>query len=462
MAGSVAKVYSLETMGLPNLLEHNEIYTVSRLNNEVRFLLEDTFATLLIEGEISNFAAPHSGHWYFCLKDASAQVRCAMFKSSQRDVGFIPKDGLHVLIKARVSLYENRGEFQLIAEEMEERGEGKLRRAFEALKKKLAAEGLFDTAHKKALPPFPKQIGVVTSATGAAIRDILIVLKRRHAALSVIIYPTLVQGENAAPAIVRAIQTANRRNECDLLILARGGGSLEDLWPFNEEMVARAIYESKLPIVSGVGHEVDFTIADFVADMRAPTPSAAAEMVTPDQSELMQLLLRQRQTLVRIMRHKLANQTQQLTWMQKHLSQLHPTRRLREKMQLLDFYEATFTQLHFRLINQRQTQVNELKAKLLNLSPHYGINQMQHQLQYKQGQLKNFMMAIFQHKKMQLGNIASRLDALSPLATLKRGYAIVTAKNQIITESHQVKPGEKLNVKLNKGQLTCVVEKESE
>src|SRR3990167_2179819 len=226
-------------MQIIDLEQDESIYSVSRLNSEVRTLLENTFPLVWIEGEISNFAAPNSGHWYFSLKDANAQIRCAMFRGNQRKLNFLPKDGLHVLLRARVSLYENRGEFQLIAEYIEDRGEGKLRRAFEALKKKLQLAGLFDPAHKKTLPAFPRHIGVITSPTGAAIRDILTVLKRRYPCASVIIYPTLVQGTAAAPHIVNAFQIATRRNECDVLILARGGGTLEDLWSFNEESVDR-------------------------------------------------------------------------------------------------------------------------------------------------------------------------------------------------------------------------------
>src|SRR3990167_3374727 len=271
----------------PDEIDKNkEIYTVSELNADARALLEGTFDRLWIEGEISNFVAPGSGHWYFSLKDANAQVRCALFKGSQRKINFTPKNGMHVLLRAGVSLYEARGEFQLIADFMEERGEGKLRRAFEILKKKLETAGWFSEEHKKEITEYPQCIGVVTSPTGAAIRDILHVLKRRYPCVPVIIYPTLEQGETAAPAIAKAIHLANQRKECDVLIVARGGGSLEDLWPFNEEVTAKAIYESKLPIISGVGHEIDFTIADFVADVRAPTPSAAAEIAVPDRTEI--------------------------------------------------------------------------------------------------------------------------------------------------------------------------------
>ena len=350
-------------------MQELNIYTVSRLNNEVKFLLEDTYENIWVEGEISNFAAPHSGHWYFSLKDTAAQVRCAMFRGQQRKLGFTPKDGMHVLVKARVSLYENRGEFQLIAEFMEERGEGKLRRAYELLKQKLQAAGLFAEENKKILPTFPKQIGLITSATGAAVRDMLIVLKRRAPSIPIIIYPTLVQGAAAATAIVNAIQTANQRNECDVLILARGGGSLEDLWPFNEEIVAHAIYQSKIPMISGVGHEVDFTIADFVADVRAPTPSAAAEMVASDQSELLAKLARSQKQLLRLAHHALNAIKQQLMWTKKHLLQLHPKRQLMEKMQRLDFAESTLSYLIKTQITHKKNTLAQLAAKLDALSP---------------------------------------------------------------------------------------------
>lgn len=391
-----------------------EIYTVSRLNNEVRFLLEDSFPYVWVEGEVSNFAAPNSGHWYFSLKDSAAQVRCAMFKGQQRKLNFTPKDGSHILIKARVSLYENRGEFQLIAEEMEERGEGKLRRAFEALKKKLEQASLFADTHKKPLPAFPIQIGVITSPTGAAIRDILTVLKRRHPCATIVIYPTLVQGATAAPTIVQAIETANRRKECDVLILARGGGSLEDLWPFNEEIVAHAIYQSQIPIISGVGHEIDFTIADFVADKRAATPSAAAEIAAPDCAEILQLIERHQQRLFRLMQQRLLSMKQQIEWMQKHLLQQHPKRRLLEQAQRLDLAEMALVAIISKRINKLQ---------------------------------------------MQLTNGAAKLDALSPLATLKRGFAIATDQNEkVLREASLVKVGATIRVRLLSGSLTCSVD----
>lgn len=398
---------------MKNVGEDKQIYTVSRLNTEARFLLEEAFPYVWVEGEISNFAAPHSGHWYFSLKDANAQVRAALFRNAQRKFNFTPKDGMHVLVKARVSLYENRGEYQLIAEHIEERGEGKLQRAFAALKKKLEAAGLFATSHKKALPPFPMQIGIITSATGAALHDILTVLKRRHPCVAIVIYPTLVQGEQAAPAIVKAIQTANLRQECDVLILARGGGTLEDLWPFNEEIVAHAIYHSMLPIITGIGHEVDFTIADFVADKRAPTPSAAAEMVAPDCQELKQQLERLQKQLQRQIQHSISHKVQQLTWMEKHLRQQHPKRRLIEKMQQLDFWETTLRQL------------------------------ISHSLRLQQD---------------KLSHLASTLDALSPLATLKRGYAIATHAGNVIKTIDEVNVNDEIIVRLSDGRLDCKLE----
>jgi exodeoxyribonuclease VII large subunit len=441
-------------------LQQPNIYTVSRLNNEVRLMLENHFQFVWVEGEISNFAAPHSGHWYFSLKDANAQVRCAMFRGNQRRLGFTPKDGLHVLIKARVSLYPNRGEYQLIAEHIEERGEGKLRRAYELLKKKLETAGLFDEIHKKPFPVFPQQIGVITSATGAAIRDILTVLKRRYSCLPVIIYPTLVQGDTAAPAIVKAIETANRRNECDVLIIARGGGSLEDLWPFNEEMVAYAIHQSTIPIISGVGHEVDFTIADFVADKRAATPSAAAEILTPDCAELSQTITRSKQLLIRQLKNKLLAYKNQLAWTQKHLYQQHPKRRLTEKMQRLDFNELTLFQLQHRLLTRRLHQLKDLSNKFHCLTPTHRIHHLQNQLVYMQQQLFSLATTQVDKKKTSLANAAATLDALSPLATLQRGYAIATTENhKVIRDTKQIKAGDSIIVKITQASLYCKVDK---
>ncbi|MGH8149425.1 MAG: exodeoxyribonuclease VII large subunit, partial [Steroidobacteraceae bacterium] len=266
------------------------VYTVTRLNREVRTLLERQLAVLWVEGELSNFSQPASGHWYFSLKDRDAQVRCAMFRQRNAAVGFTPKVGQQVLARGRVSLYEPRGDFQLIVEHLEEAGVGALQREFERLKAKLAAEGLFAAELKRGLPRFPVRIAVVTSPSGAAVRDVLHILRRRFPPAAVLVYPTAVQGPAAAPAIVETLALASQRAECDVLILARGGGSLEDLWAFNDERVARAIRASSIPVITGIGHEIDFTIADFAADVRAPTPSGAAELVTPDRAAILQAL----------------------------------------------------------------------------------------------------------------------------------------------------------------------------
>jgi exodeoxyribonuclease VII large subunit len=443
--------------------QHQEIYSVSRLNDEVRLLLEETFPRVWVEGEISNFAAPGSGHWYFSLKDSMAQVKCAMFRTSQRGLGFTPKDGMHVLIRARVSLYPNRGDYQLIADFMEERGEGKLRRAYELLKKKLEAAGLFDATHKKPFPAFPRQIGVVTSSTGAAIRDILTVLKRRFACVPVIIYPTLVQGETAAPTIVRAIQIANMRNECDVLIVARGGGSLEDLWPFNEEIVAKAIYESRIPIISGVGHEVDFTIADFVADRRAPTPSAAAEILTPDILEMMQVLIRSRQAIVRHMLNQMKTHKQHLVFTQKHLYQQHPKNRLTQKMQLLDNIEMKLTQLQTRLLVRLREKLQMFSSRLQQQIPLHKIRQTSNHMIFSRQQFIHLANVQINRKKTMLANAAAKLDALSPLATLRRGYAIaMTQEQHVLRAASEVKPGDDIRVRLAQGSLECKVAKVNE
>jgi exodeoxyribonuclease VII large subunit len=440
--------------------ENQEIFTVSRLNQAVKYIMESSFSTVWVEGEVSNFAAPNSGHWYFSLKDPSAQVRCAAFRAAQRKFNFTLKDGMHVLVKARVSLYENRGEFQLIIEDIEERGEGKLRRAFELLKKKLEAEGLFDPLHKKPLPHFPQQIGVITSPTGAAIRDILTVLKRRYPSVSVIIYPALVQGEGAAPAIVKAIHLANERRECDVLILSRGGGSLEDLWCFNEETVALAIYKSQIPLISGVGHEIDFTIADFVADVRAPTPSAAAEIVTPDQAELLSLLTRHHQHLSQQIKNKANALKQQMEWTFKHLQQHHPKRKLREQMQSLDYYELTFLQIQTKQINKLTTKLAELDAKLHRLDPIHHIVKWQHQLNLYNQELNNLIGQQFNQHQVKLGTIAAKLETLSPLSTLNRGYAIASDKNHhVLRDTKNLKKGDKVEIRLLEGSLDCSVEK---
>ncbi len=436
------------------------LYTVSQLNREARQILEGCFPAVWVEGELSNFKAHSSGHWYFSLKDAQAQISCALFRGQNRKISFQPKDGLQVKIRGQVSLYEGRGSYQIIVDTMEEAGLGQLQKAFEALKKRLSEAGLFDPAHKKPLPTLPACIGVVTSPTGAAIRDILSILKRRFPGIPVIIYPTLVQGETAAAQIVNAIRSANRRKECEVLILARGGGSLEDLWPFNEEIVAQAIYHSELPVISGIGHEIDFTIADFVADKRAPTPSGAAEQVTPDRRELWLTLQQEKRHLVKQMLAKLGPLRQQLDWTQKNLQQQHPQRKLAEKTQLLDSYEAHLVRLQTQLLQERQAILKTCSARLLGLTPYHRINHQLQQLKLQQENFKTRIRTVLHQQQLQMSQAAATLDALSPLNTLSRGYAITARQtdHHILRSVDEVQKGDKVNVRLMKGSLDCVVE----
>jgi exodeoxyribonuclease VII large subunit len=436
-----------------------EVYSVSRLNSEVRSLLEGSFPLLWVEGEISNFACPSSGHWYFSLKDQKAQVRCAMFRNRNQLLRFRPENGQQVMIRARVGLYEGRGEFQLIAEHMEESGDGALRRAFEALKQKLDNEGLFDTSTKKPLPLLPKSIGIITSPTGAAIRDVLSVLKKRFPALPVIIYPVPVQGENAATEIADMIQLAEQRQECDVLLLTRGGGSLEDLWAFNEEVLARAIDQCQIPIVSAIGHEVDFTIADLVADYRAPTPSAAAEHLSPDQSEWIQALVQKTRMLQRLCQHHLHRQQQTLQHFTSRLQQLHPGTRLKQWAQRLDDMELRYQRAHQYLLEKKQYQLEKLTARLYQQSPENRLQQLQQRQQLLCQRLQGSVEAKINDSKQSLSLLSRALDTISPLATLHRGYSIIQKQDKsIVTDHKQVKNNELLTARLAAGELTLRVE----
>ncbi|MEW6645854.1 MAG: exodeoxyribonuclease VII large subunit [Pseudomonadota bacterium] len=433
------------------------MYTVSRLNAEARAVLEGSFPLLWVEGEISNLARPASGHWYFSLKDSAAQVRCAMFRQRNQLLRFKPQDGMHVLIRARISLYEGRGEFQLIAEHMEEAGSGALQRAFEMLKLRLQNEGLFDTARKRPLPRLPRRIGVVTSPTGAAIRDILTVLARRFPAIPVVIYPVPVQGSGAGEQIAAAIRRAGERAECDVLIVGRGGGSLEDLWAFNEEVVARAIHASPLPIVSAVGHEIDFTIADFVADMRAPTPSAAAELLSPDREEMRTQLLQQRIRLARSFQRQMRHKREQLDTLQKRLK--HPGRRLQEIAQRLDEMEQRLGRASQHLLRHAGSRLAALHARLERHTPLYRVQALQTRREELQRRLRSAAAQHLERLNRRLAQAAHTLDAVSPLATLGRGYAIVTsADGSVLRAAAQTAPGAQVQARLGQGRLLCRVE----
>ncbi|MDR9830230.1 exodeoxyribonuclease VII large subunit [Vibrio sp. FNV 38] len=438
---------------------NSNIFTVSRLNSEVRLLLENEMGIVWLVGEISNFSAPVSGHWYFTLKDARAQVKCAMFKGNNRRVSFKPQAGQQVLVKARLSLYEPRGDYQLIIDSMQPEGDGRLQQQFEELKMRLAGEGLFAQTNKRLLPEHPTRVGVITSQTGAALFDILDVLKRRDPSLPVVIYPTMVQGEAAAIKIAQAIGLANERNECDVLIVGRGGGSLEDLWCFNEEIVARTIAASQIPIISAVGHEIDVTIADFVADMRAPTPSAAAEIVSRDNSHKTQNVQVRINRLLNASKLYFQQQRQHLTRLAHQLEKQHPNYLLERQSQQLDELDR---RLHrsMQLYIRRQQEVLERKQhRIQQASPSRVIQHQHQQLAHSQQQLNEAIKRQLMVSKHQLALAAEKLDTVSPLATLKRGYSITQLESgQVITQRDQVKTGDVLVTRVSKGKITSIVQ----
>lgn len=435
-----------------------DIYSISRLNQEARGLLEGSFPLLWVEGEISNFACPASGHWYFSLKDPSAQVRCAMFRNRNAHLGFVPKNGMQVLIRARISLYEARGEFQIITEHMEEAGDGALRREFEALKQKLMQQGLFATEHKQPLPESIQRIGVITSPTGAAIRDILTAVKRRYPAAQVIVYPVAVQGRGSAEQIADMLTTVEQRNEVDIILLARGGGSLEDLWSFNEEIVARAIYACGLPIVTGIGHEIDFTIADLVADVRAATPTAAAEMVTPDQYALKRHLQHLQQRLVNHQHQQIIRKQQHLEWLEQRLAD--PRRRLQELAQRCDDLQLRLSQAQINQIRHWALSARHLQEKLAQRHPLQTIHFRQQHLSILKQKLTDQQQKYQQLARYRFQQATRTLHAVSPLATLDRGYAIVTRQvdQTLLRDTAQVKKGERIQARLQHGQLVCEVQ----
>ncbi|ANQ25557.1 exodeoxyribonuclease VII large subunit [Vibrio natriegens] len=437
---------------------NQNIFTVSRLNAEVRLLLENEMGIVWLVGEISNFSAPVSGHWYLTLKDSRAQVKCAMFRGNNRRVTFKPANGNQVLVKARLSLYEPRGDYQLIIESMQPEGDGRLQQEFEELKMKLAAEGLFAQTNKQILPEHPKRVGVITSKTGAALYDILDVLKRRDPSLPVVIYPTMVQGEDAAIQIAQAIGRANSRNECDVLIVGRGGGSLEDLWCFNNEILARTISASQIPIISAVGHEVDVTIADFVADVRAPTPSAAAELVSRDNSHKDQALVTRQHKLASAMRYYLAEQKQQAAQLFHRLERQHPSYQLQRQSQQLDELDVRLRRAMQRFIDTRQQAIERKHHRLQLNSPVRHLAQQKSRLDRVEQKLLDAMDRKLLTVRHQLAMAAEKLEAVSPLATLKRGYSITqTEQGKVITQAEDVKTGDRLVTRLANGEIRSTV-----
>jgi exodeoxyribonuclease VII large subunit len=451
---------TLQHSGDPN--RPDSVLSVGQLNRLARQLLEDCFPQIWVEGEISNLSRPSSGHWYFTLKDAQAQVRCAMFRNRNIRIRVQPGDGSKVLVKGTISLYEARGEYQLIAEDILPAGEGLLAAQFELLKQKLQQEGLFEPARKRPLPAHIAHIAVITSATGAAIRDILTVLQRRSPGTLVTVLPVPVQGDQAPAAIVSALNTANAlaasgKQHFDVILLGRGGGSLEDLWAFNDERVARAIHASELPVVSAVGHEVDFTIADFVADVRAATPSAAAELLSRDRREQLQQLLGWRKRLVTSWQRALQQKQQQLRWQQNRLQ--HPGQRLRQWALRLDELDMRLRNTMQRRLREQHQHVRLLQS---NLQRHNPVLQLQHlraRFAAVRRQLSNANAQTLQRQQQRLSAAAQLLNSVSPLNTLQRGYAIVsTAHGDVLRDAQHTQAGATVRARLAKGQLICTVE----
>ena len=415
----------------------DNIYSPSELNHEARIHLEAGFGKVWVEGELSNLSRPASGHIYFSLKDEKAQISCALFRSNTFGINFKPENGMLVRARGRVSLFEARGNYQLIADSLVRSGEGLLRAKFELLKNGLASEGLFDEAHKKPLPAFPSKIAVVTSPSGAALRDILNVLQRRWPMASVRVYGVPVQGDEAAPAIVKALDAANTHGWADVIITGRGGGSLEDLWAFNEETVARAIYASELPVISAVGHEIDFSISDFVADLRAPTPSAAAELVSPDQDMLKQSLLGVQRRLQRLIQSDLQQIAQKLDHLQHRLKQQHPGQRLLQNRKSLQQAKNRLQLAGTRLVPERQRHLqNLLNHRLLPAG-----------------------LRIVPERSRRLQDLSRTLRAVGPLPTLARGYAIVTDADsgKAISSIDGLQSGKALLTHLSDGQIESKV-----
>lgn len=430
--------------------------TVSELNQKSRQMLEGQFRHVLIEGELSNLALPRSGHIYFRLKDNQAQIQCAFFKNKAQFLNIALEEGMQVVVTATVSLYEARGDYQLIIDNVALAGIGQLQQKFEALKKELQAQGLFDNAHKKSLPQLPKKIGIITSPTGAALQDIISTLKRRFPAIPLCLYPTQVQGTAAAKQIVEQIQLANAHNECEVLILARGGGSLEDLWPFNEAIVAHAIYQSHLPIVSGIGHEVDTTLADFCADLRAATPTAAAESVTPHVDDVLRYLQNKQTHLINIISTVLLTQQKRVTNLKQRLR--NPQSLLYQKVLHIEALNTRLNHALHQAVNAKQKKLQDLTQRLLKQNPRDRLHQhtlILNSLRQRLIQKINHELSTYQQR---FSKTCATLHATSPLATLDRGYSLILDENKrLITSSKQLTVNQVIEVRLKEGEVSAKI-----
>jgi len=440
--------------------QEREIYTVSELTRAIKFVLEEDFSDIWVEGEISNFRVPNSGHAYFTLKDKDSQLKIVLFKLNKRLLKFEPEDGLHVIVRGRISVYEPRGEYQLIADYMEPKGVGALQLAFEQLKEKLFKEGLFDESHKKPIPSFPQKIAIVTSPTGAAIRDMLHIIDRRFSTVHIIIYPVRVQGEGASLEIAQAIRESNTLTDIDVVIVGRGGGSIEDLWSFNEEVVARAIYDSRIPVISAVGHEIDYTISDFVADLRAPTPSAAAELVVKDKKEVAQNIIGMEKRLFNAVQNMLDISKSDLVGLLERRALRAPLDRIYEMQQRCDELNLRLKRSPVMICKKIGEKTSHLARSLFILNPMVRIQRIKEILSEMNRGLETAINHRVEMLDKRLKGTAGKLDALSPLAVLERGYSISRRlpDMKIIKDISDVETGGQVNVKLHKGELVCRVE----
>ena len=441
-----------------NLLDNTqEIISVSEINRRAKSILEENFPFVWIQGEVSNFFSAASGHWYFSLKDESSEIRCAMFANKSHRITFEPKDGDHLVLNGTLSIFEGRGQYQIIVEHIELAGEGALLKAFEELKKKLLTEGLFDDSHKKKLPSYPRRIAVVTSPDGAVIQDIINVLSRRSPFFNLTVVPTLVQGEKAAPLICEALNKASNLENIDLIILARGGGSIEDLWAFNNEEVARAIVSCPIPLVSAVGHETDFTISDFVADIRAPTPSIAAEIISQPYSELKETLEGYQSYLLKSVESQFDSQRTRITNLIKRIR--HPGDKLREIGQKVDYLETALIQEMHQKVSFKKNQLNLTQLSLQQNSPQNKVKEAKVYLQNASKDLLKAFNLKIERKRKLLGELVATIEAVSPLSVLARGYSIISTEpeGKILSSSNQVKIGQTISAVLNKGSIKAEV-----
>jgi exodeoxyribonuclease VII large subunit len=438
------------------------VRTVSQLTIDIKLMLESQYRFVAVSGEISNLKIPFSGHHYFTLKDSGAQLRAVMFKGQQRYLAEPLRDGQQVICRGRISVYEPRGDYQLIVDTIDQHGIGMLQMKFAALKKKLADEGLFDASRKKSLPPFPARIVVISSATGAAVHDFLKICRQRNTNTTIQIFPVPVQGNAAPPAIVKAIQTVNNLIQCDAIVLCRGGGSLEDLWAFNEEAVARAIVNSKIPIITGVGHEIDTTIADLCADVRAPTPTGAAEILIPDTTRLKVQLQTAQIRLRRVIIQHLNISERSVTQQQRHLANFRS--RVENLSLRTDLVIEKFQQSLLRLLKQREEELQQTVTRLQYQAPLNRIELRTQTVLHLRKQISQQMISILMQNENRLSKCAALLNGVSPLSILARGYSIVQKQNvisgemQTVSKSNQVNYGDEVKIRLHEGALTCKVQ----